>query len=530
MDVACGICHEETVYDLGEIDSCCHSFCYPCIAKWAEIESRCPFCKLRFTCITRTAKQVSSTLDFRQPEKVENIVSGSVVSRHLVPQRDQRAVFEDPNFVEWLEGLSCIICSGSEHEDRLLLCDGCDQACHTYCLGLSSVPEGSWFCGQCLQAQTRQRRSHTEENRQSNRTRRSYRILESEDDQEIIQEPEGEILSSPETEGALLAQPDGAVRRSTRLEMLNSARNRRRRERNAQRIEAFQSQQDGSMSFDDVLCISTEEGTSLNPEYSIPAEDNKDPLGYNRKNVEIDLTSPTIVGSRQLVSIGEPSYHDRIAAGHLTPPLLNLRSRLQSSLFESERFTVSNSSPNDRHMLSGFRTAGDLTFGANVAAGRTPASSGQKSYSNAIKNSNELFAYKTQAVLQAMMPSASVSTKATSGISPLPLRERLENHYNGLDSKTNSAIKSLEYLKNLEGSESSKMQKHHAMSCFEMRARALVEQQLSLLFEPGELSEKAWNDVTSSAVNLLIEKCDVGENLEDKAGEAVDKALITLEF
>ena len=63
-----------------------------------------------------------------------------------------------------------------------------------------------------------------------------------------------------------------------------------------------------------------------------------------------------------------------------------------------------------------------------------------------------------------------------------------------------------------------------------MRARALVEQQLSLLFEPGELSEKAWNDVTSSAVNLLIEKCDVGENLEDKAGEAVDKALITLEF
>jgi hypothetical protein len=58
----------------------------------------------------------------------------------------------------------------------------------------------------------------------------------------------------------------------------------------------------------------------------------------------------------------------------------------------------------------------------------------------------------------------------------------------------------------------------------------LVEQQLSLLFEPGELPEKALNDVINSAVKILIDKCGTRDNLEEKAGEAVDKALITLKF
>ena len=436
--------------------------------------------------------------------------------------------------MEWLEGLSCIICSGSEDEDQLLLCDGCDQACHTYCLGLSSVPEGPWFCSHCLQAQTRQRRLHTGENRQDIRRRRSYRILESDDD-EIIQETEVEILSSPGRDRATtrLAQNDGAVRRSARLEMFNSSRNRRR-ESDVRQIENFQSNwdalRDGSMSFDDVVCVSSEEASSLNQDCSISTNDESELLCSGRGVMEIDLTSPPIAGSRQLVSMGDQSQYDGIAAGHLTPPLLNLRSRLQSSLRLQERSRITNSSPIERSTLSGFRTAGDLTFGAYVAAGRrTPASSGRRAYSNATQNSNDLFAHKTQAVLQAMMPSSSVSINPSS-ISPLPLRERLENRYTDLDSKTNSAIKSLEYLKNLEAPESSKACRNCGTGSFELHARSLVEQQLSLLFEPGELPEKALNNVTNSAVKFLIEKCGTGDNIEEKAGEAVDKALITLKF
>ncbi len=84
----CGICLEELTAgsEIGELDSCNHRqggsalacellldmcalvgsraptpvplalpgrLCYPCVSRWAEIESRCPFCKLRFTWLRR---------------------------------------------------------------------------------------------------------------------------------------------------------------------------------------------------------------------------------------------------------------------------------------------------------------------------------------------------------------------------------------------------------------------------------------------------------------------------------------------
>ena len=32
-----------------------------------------------------------------------------------------------------------------------MLCDGCDEAYHTYCLTphLTNIPDGDWFCVQC---------------------------------------------------------------------------------------------------------------------------------------------------------------------------------------------------------------------------------------------------------------------------------------------------------------------------------------------------------------------------------------------
>ena len=43
----------------------------------------------------------------------------------------------------------CPICNSSEHEDVLLLCDSCDAAYHTHCLGIEDVPEGDWYCIEC---------------------------------------------------------------------------------------------------------------------------------------------------------------------------------------------------------------------------------------------------------------------------------------------------------------------------------------------------------------------------------------------
>ncbi|KAG5835344.1 hypothetical protein ANANG_G00242890 [Anguilla anguilla] len=46
----------------------------------------------------------------------------------------------------------CQVCGSGNEEDRLLLCDGCDDSYHTFCLipPLSDVPKGDWRCPKCL--------------------------------------------------------------------------------------------------------------------------------------------------------------------------------------------------------------------------------------------------------------------------------------------------------------------------------------------------------------------------------------------
>uniref|UniRef100_A0A4W3I5Q2 [histone H3]-trimethyl-L-lysine(4) demethylase n=1 Tax=Callorhinchus milii TaxID=7868 RepID=A0A4W3I5Q2_CALMI len=46
----------------------------------------------------------------------------------------------------------CLVCGQGNEEDRLLLCDGCDDSYHTFCLlpPLNDVPKGDWRCPKCL--------------------------------------------------------------------------------------------------------------------------------------------------------------------------------------------------------------------------------------------------------------------------------------------------------------------------------------------------------------------------------------------
>ena len=45
----------------------------------------------------------------------------------------------------------CKICRKKGDEDRLLLCDDCNQAFHMYCLrpALLELPTGDWHCPAC---------------------------------------------------------------------------------------------------------------------------------------------------------------------------------------------------------------------------------------------------------------------------------------------------------------------------------------------------------------------------------------------
>ncbi|KAI1237422.1 hypothetical protein IHE44_0014691 [Lamprotornis superbus] len=65
-----------------------------------------------------------------------------------------------PGLKVWRRALSearsaaqyCQICRKGDNEELLLLCDGCDKGCHTYCHRpkISTIPDGDWFCPACI--------------------------------------------------------------------------------------------------------------------------------------------------------------------------------------------------------------------------------------------------------------------------------------------------------------------------------------------------------------------------------------------
>ncbi len=46
--------------------------------------------------------------------------------------------------------ITCFICADGNNEDKLILCDSCDNGFHTFCLNLKKVPSGSWYCPKCV--------------------------------------------------------------------------------------------------------------------------------------------------------------------------------------------------------------------------------------------------------------------------------------------------------------------------------------------------------------------------------------------
>ncbi|KAJ8245503.1 hypothetical protein GJAV_G00271420 [Gymnothorax javanicus] len=54
--------------------------------------------------------------------------------------------------VNFIDLYMCLVCGRGDEEDRLLLCDGCDDSYHTFCLipPLQDVPKGDWRCPKCV--------------------------------------------------------------------------------------------------------------------------------------------------------------------------------------------------------------------------------------------------------------------------------------------------------------------------------------------------------------------------------------------
>ncbi|KAJ6664956.1 hypothetical protein lerEdw1_005187, partial [Lerista edwardsae] len=117
--------------EVGTPENCAHYFCSDCILEWSKNANSCPVDRLtfKFICI-----RVHFGGEILKKVPVENT------------QSQEEEVEADPTF--------CEVCGRSDREDRLLLCDGCDEGYHMECLNppLSEVPVAEWFCPRCTLA------------------------------------------------------------------------------------------------------------------------------------------------------------------------------------------------------------------------------------------------------------------------------------------------------------------------------------------------------------------------------------------
>jgi hypothetical protein len=53
---------------------------------------------------------------------------------------------------EKVENIKCLVCERGDDEAFILLCDGCDDSYHTFCLypPLKEIPKGDWRCPVCV--------------------------------------------------------------------------------------------------------------------------------------------------------------------------------------------------------------------------------------------------------------------------------------------------------------------------------------------------------------------------------------------
>ncbi|KAK5990179.1 PHD and RING finger domain-containing protein [Cladobotryum mycophilum] len=123
---------------LASLDGCDHIIHDACIRSWAQKTNTCPICRKPFHFV-----------------RVYNGLDDTAISTYEVKDKKQVAEFD---VQQWLgenpdeeeeESNPCPICSSAEREDILLLCDSCDAAYHTHCIGLDYIPEGDWHCMEC---------------------------------------------------------------------------------------------------------------------------------------------------------------------------------------------------------------------------------------------------------------------------------------------------------------------------------------------------------------------------------------------
>uniref|UniRef100_A0A6Q2YHW0 [histone H3]-trimethyl-L-lysine(4) demethylase n=1 Tax=Esox lucius TaxID=8010 RepID=A0A6Q2YHW0_ESOLU len=99
--------------------------------------------------------------DDREKDR-DSLFDGSLNKNRPLPERRSRRLKSEVGDeflffcflfkIPQIDMYMCLMCGRGDEEDRLLLCDGCDDSYHTFCLipPLQDVPKGEWRCPKCV--------------------------------------------------------------------------------------------------------------------------------------------------------------------------------------------------------------------------------------------------------------------------------------------------------------------------------------------------------------------------------------------
>ncbi|KAK4650413.1 hypothetical protein QC762_707220 [Podospora pseudocomata] len=126
-------------HHVAQIPICGHMLHDVCLREWSEKANSCPICRQTFHVVTVYDRIGGQYLSTRRVE-----------DKKQVPEFDPQAWADENPEEEVVVSNPCPVCNSADHEEVLLLCDGCDACYHTHCIGLDRIPAGPWFCMECV--------------------------------------------------------------------------------------------------------------------------------------------------------------------------------------------------------------------------------------------------------------------------------------------------------------------------------------------------------------------------------------------
>lgn len=125
----CAVCLNNKQNDIiARIDSCSHTFCFPCILEWSKVRAICPLCKQPFTLITRErySGEIIEEIRVRTPQRSSSSSTGIRTTfnnlndvLNWVDQNHTRSndlntdnrndIFRQMVYIEWLNTVQSIV-------------------------------------------------------------------------------------------------------------------------------------------------------------------------------------------------------------------------------------------------------------------------------------------------------------------------------------------------------------------------------------------------------------------------------------